>query len=137
MTPSTWGVFHDGVIKRVEGVIPGTVLLSLEIRYLRAMFPGEGTSFKIRLHECTKLKYNEYDEAPTTDLTKIQDREPEVLYVTSERPLVLDCVMGTLELAYTGMSVALDDGTQVSEHELVDACELYWKRWQESTSGDA
>ena len=137
MTPSTWGVFHDGVIKRVEGTVPGTLVLSLEIRYLRAMFQGEGTSFSVRLDECTKLRYNEYDESPTTDLNKIQEREPEVLYVTSEQPLVLDCVMGTLELAYGHMSVALDNGTQVSEQELVDACELYWKRWQERSAGDA
>lgn len=137
MTPSTWGVFHDGVINRIEGAVPGTVLLSMEIGYLRAMFPGEGTSFSIRLDECAALKYHEYDEAPTTDLNEIQRREPEVLYVTSERPLVLDCLMGTLELTDAQMSVALDNGTQVSEQELVQACELYWKRWQERNAGDA
>ena len=137
MTPSTWGVFHDGVIKRIEGAIPGTLQLSLEIRYLRAMFPGEGTSFSVRLDECTKVTYNEYGETPTTDLNTIQEREPEVLYVTSEQPLVLDCVMGKLELAYAHMSVALENGTQVSEQELVNACELYWKRWQERSTGDA
>jgi hypothetical protein len=130
-------VFHDGVITRIQGDIPGTLQLSLEIGYLRAMFPGEGTSFNVRLDECIKLKYNEYDESPTTDLIKIQEREPEVLYVTSEQPLVLDCVMGTLELDYAQMSVALDDGTQVSEQELVNACELYWKRWQERSACDA
>lgn len=137
MTPGTWGVFHDGTIERIEGAVPGSVLLSLEIPYLRAMFPGEGTSFHIRLDACTKLTYNEYDAPSTSDLNRVKQREPEILYVKSEQPLVLDCVMGTLELAYATMSVALENGTRVSEQALVEACESYWKRWQESAAREA
>ena len=62
---------------------------------------------------------------------------PEILYVTSEKPLVLDCVMGPLELDYGRMTVELDSGVQVSEQELVSASELYWNRWRKSTRSDA
>lgn len=137
MTPSIWGVFHDGVIKRIDGTVPGNLVLAMEIEYLRAMFEGEGTGFNIHLQSCTKLRYGEYDEEPTDDLERIQEREPEVLYVTSEHPLVLDCVMGALELEYGAMLVTLDSGVRVTEEELAKASEQYWQRWSESTKSDA
>ncbi|MCP5283751.1 MAG: hypothetical protein H6933_02510 [Burkholderiaceae bacterium] len=112
-------------------------MLTVEIGYLRAMFEGEGSAFKVHLMGCTRMRYSEYDEEPTVDLDRIREREPEVLYVTSEQPLVLDCVMGPLELEYEQMLVTLDTGVPVSEQELVQASELYWSRWRESTRSDA
>jgi len=76
MKPDIWGVFHDGVIKRIAGKVPGAVQLEIEIHYLRGMFGGEGTSFKVHLAGCTLLKYNEFDEQPTKDIQRIQDRTP-------------------------------------------------------------
>ena len=67
-----------------------------------------------------------------SDPDRIREREPEILYVTSEEPLVLDCVMGPLELEYEEMAVTLDNGIEVSEQELVSASELYWNRWRQS-----
>jgi hypothetical protein len=135
--PSAWGVFHDGVIQGIEGALPGNLVLTIEIGYLRAMFHGEGSSFRVHLTGCTKMRYCEYDEEPTVDLDRIREREPEILYVTSEQPLVLDCVMGPLELEYKQMTVTLESGVEVSEQELVSASELYWTRWRESTRSDA
>ena len=137
MTPSTWGVFHDGVIKAIDGTVPGTLVLTIEIGYLRAMFDGEGSSFKVHLTGCTKMRYSDYDEEPTIDLEIIREREPEILYVTSEQPLVLDCVMGPLELEYEQVSVELENDVQVGEQELISASELYWNRWRESSRSDA
>jgi hypothetical protein len=137
ITPSAWGVFHDGVIQAIEGNIPGNLVLTIEIGYLRAMFEGEGSSFRAHLIGCTRMRYCEYDEEPTVDLDRIREREPEILYVTSEQPLVLDCVMGPLEIEYEQMAVTLDNGIEVSEQELVSASELYWNRWRESTRSDA
>ena len=137
ITPSTWGVFHDGVIQDIEGTLPGNLVLTIEIGYLRAMFEGEGSSFRVHLTGCTRMRYCEYDEEPTGDLNKIREREPEILYVTSEQPLVLDCVMGPLELEYQQMAVTLESGVKVSDQELASASELYWNRWRESTRSDA
>ncbi len=137
ITPSTWGVFHDGVIQDIEGALPGNLVLTIEIGYLRAMFEGEGLRFRVHLTGCTRMRYCEYDEEPTVDLNRIREREPEILYVTSEQPLVLDCVMGPLELEYQQMAVTLESGVKVSEQELVSASELYWNRWRESTRSDA
>ena len=137
MTPNAWGVFHDGVIQAIDGTLPGDLVITIEIGYLRAMFEGEGSRFRVHLTGCTRVRYSEYDEEPSTDLEKIREREPEILYVTSEQPLVLDCVMGPLELDYERMTVELDSGVKVSEQELISASELYWNRWRESTRSDA
>ena len=83
------------------------------------------------------MRYCEYDEEPSVDPQRIQEREPEILDVTSEQPLVLDCVMGSLELEYERVAVELDSGVNVSEQELFSASELYRSRWRESTRIDA
>lgn len=130
MKRNIWGVFHDGEITQVTGSVPGDVQLCMEIGYLRALFPEPGDYFIIELLNCTHLQFSEYDEAPTNDLARIAERRPEVLYVTTETPLVLDCAMGTLELEYTDMRVRLPSGRKVSEHELTIACEQYWNDWE-------
>ncbi len=131
MNPDVWGVFHDGVITRLTGAVPGTLVLRVEIGYLRAMFDGTGTDFQVELGGCSKLRYNEYDEAPSSDLLYIEGRQPEILYVATTDPLVLDCVMGTLEMTYRDLSIFLDTGVPVSYDELVQACDQYWTRWQQ------
>ena len=56
MTPGAWGVFHDGVIVAIDGTVPGSLVLTIEIGYLRAMFEGEGSSFRVPLTGCTRMR---------------------------------------------------------------------------------
>lgn len=129
MKRDVWGLFHDGVLSRIEGVVPGNVRLEVEIDYLRRMFVEPGSTFQIELSGCSQFVYREYDREPTGELQQIQEREPEILYVTSEQPLILDCAMGTLELNYEGVSIKLPSGKEVSYEALVSACERYWNDW--------
>jgi len=112
MTRDIWGVFHDGVLKLVDGTVPGTIRLEIEIAYLRNMFPEPGNSFFVTLLDCSKLVYAEYGKQSTESLSHIQGREPEVLYVKSEEPLVLNCAMGSLQLDYAEMIVTLESGAR-------------------------
>jgi hypothetical protein len=137
MKRDIWGVFHDGVLLRIDGHVPGTIRLDLEIEYLRGMFDEPGTSFRIELNGCTKLVYSEYDQDPTDDVARIQAREPEILYVSSEQPLHLGCVMGTLELEYDTMRVILPSGVEVSYASLASASEKYWNDWSARSRGEA
>ncbi len=129
MKRDIWGVFHDGILKRIEGTIPGTLTLEIEIEYLRGMFDEPGYSFAVEITNCTRFRYNEYEEQPTEDVAKILERELEILYVASEYPLVLDCVMGTLELEYDALRVMLPSGHEVNYESLVQASEKYWSDW--------
>ncbi|MDT7520644.1 hypothetical protein RAE19_18445 [Rhodoferax sp. TBRC 17660] len=137
MKRDIWGVFHDGVLKYIDDSVPGTLMLEVEIEYLRGMFDEPGTSFRIELTGHTKVVYSEYDEEPSQDITKIQERMPEILYVTSEQPLLLDCVMGTLELEYDAMRVMLPSEVEVSYESLVSASDRYWSEWSVRSKGDA
>jgi hypothetical protein len=137
MKRDIWAVFHDGVLKNIEGTVPGTLRLQIEIEYLREMFDEPGISFAVELNNCTKFKYSEYEEQPTENIARVQEREPEVLYVLSEHPLVLDCVMGTLELEYDAMRVTLPSGGEVSYGSLESASEKYWSEWNARAKSDA
>lgn len=131
MNRDIWGVFHDGEITKITGTVPGDLRVEVEIGYLRNLFQEPGNTFFVELRNCSKFEFSEYDEAPSTDLTHIQERKPMVLYVTSQEPLVLDCAMGTLEMDYAQMEILLPSGRGVSERELTEACERYWREWQE------
>ena len=137
MKRDIWRVFHDGVLKHIDGGVSGILMLDVEIEYLRNMFEEPGNSFRIELTGCTKMVYSEYDQEPTHDVAQIQDRELEILYVTSEQPLLLDCVMGTLEFEYESMHVRLPSGVEVSYESLASASERYWSEWRASPKGEA
>ena len=126
MNRDIWGVFHDGVLKLIDGTVPGTLRLEIEIGYLRGMFSEPGNRFFVNLFGCSKFIYTRFDERPTENTSYIQDREPEILYVTSEKPLVLDCAIGTLELEYDEMTVTLESGQAVSYASLASASKEYW-----------
>ncbi|MFH7813432.1 hypothetical protein ACH0C8_16105, partial [Acetobacter lovaniensis] len=80
--------------------------------------------------------YCGYDEQPTDDIAVIQAREPEILYINSLDPLVLDCADGTLELVYEAMAVASESGQPVTEDALIQASEKYWKDFASRTERD-
>jgi hypothetical protein len=128
MNRDIWGVFHDGVVKLIEGTVPGTLRLEIEIGYLRGMFPEPGDRFFVNLLGCSKFIYTGFDERPTENTSYIQDKEPEILYVTSEEPLVLDCAMGTLEIEYDEMTVTLESGQAITYEALASASHEYWNK---------
>jgi hypothetical protein len=127
MNRDIWQHFHYGYINRIDRIAPGLLRLEIAIEYLRDMFPEPGTRFVVTLTACSKFVYCGYDEQPTDDIAEIQAREPEILYINSMDPLVLDCADGTLELAYEAMTVALESGRPVTEDALVQASDKYWK----------
>lgn len=135
MQRDTWGVFHDGIIAKLEGSVPGDLTIQLEIGYLRTEFEEDGDHFVVHLERCTKFRYCGYDDQPTEDLDEIQSREVDVLYVSSEEPLVLDCSDGVLELEYQAMRVALPSGREVTRDELMAASENYWEEWRARANG--
>ncbi len=136
MNRDIWGVFHDGETTKIAGTVPGDLRVEVEIGYLRKLFPEPGHTFFVELRNCSKFEFSEYDAAPSTSLAHIQKRKPMTLYVTSQEPLVLDCAMGTLELDYSQMEVLLPSGRSITEHELTEACDRYWREWQEKANAN-
>ena len=126
-----WKYLHDGGIERIDGLVPGDIDVIVSIRYIRQRFPGDGTRFVVTLANCTRFEYEPYDEPACSDLSEIVRRDLEILSLESAEPIVVNCVMGTLNLAYAGISVALDSGAPVSVAELAAASYSYWNEWSQ------
>lgn len=136
MDRDIWGVFHDGYIVRIDRIEPSLLRLEIVIEYLRDVFPEPGTKFVVTLTACSRFVHCGYDEQPTDDIAVIQAREPEILYIQSLEPLVLDCADGTLELTYDTMTIALESGQPVTENSLIQAADKYWKDFASRTRRD-
>lgn len=138
MQQDFWGIFHDGVITRIHGMVPGAVVLHVEIAYLRKMFNEEGVGFDVHLTGCSKLEYAAYDEEPMSDAQAIAAKEPEILYVNQTEPeVVLDCAMGLLTLNYLDAQVFLDSGRLVTYAELERAADKYWDDWSKKNGNNS
>ncbi len=131
-----WNSFHDGVIERISGSVPGGVTFYVAIGYLRSRFPGVGGSFQVNLSECTQFEYEGYDEQTVSGLAEIEKLEPMVLSVETADPLVVNCVMGTLRLAYGSASIATDSGQRISAEQLKEASCAYWEEWSAKHRGN-
>lgn len=128
-----WALLHDGGIESITGKIPGTVSLEVSIRYLRQQFAGEGTGFKVVLSDCDQFVYQEYDSSPVEDFDEIVGLEPEIMGVEKGTyPVVVNCVMGSLNVSYGAASIYLDSGDAVSLDELAAASKAYWDAWEAS-----
>lgn len=121
------GVFHDGTVVEVRGVLP-ELTLRIEIEYLRRMFSLEGNSFLVKVKGCESIEYWDWDaDTRTCDLSEIESAEPEVLYVEQRgETAYLSCVNGELEIVYKELQVQLDTGASVSFEDLGAACDRYW-----------
>ncbi|KFN50549.1 hypothetical protein P873_06270 [Arenimonas composti TR7-09 = DSM 18010] len=91
----------------------------------------------LSLAECTSFRYEPYEGAASSTLEDIARREIEILSLESSHPIIVNCVMGTLFLEYTSVSLALDSGEPVSVQELLQASAAYWDDWSERSRGSA
>jgi hypothetical protein len=131
MNKELWGVFHDGVITRVEGDVPGDLALQIEIDYLRKMLPGEGDGFCVQLSGCTLIEFENWDGKIEQTPERLAAQDIELLYIKTLDPLALDCNEGILRLVYQAAQVTLDSGEIVSDEALWDASSRYWTAFKE------
>lgn len=133
MNPDIWNVFHDGTITALSGEVPGNVHIFIEIRYLRAMLPGNGTGFNMQLGGCTLCEFEEYNKAPSNDFSRIAALESEILSARAvDHILEVTCTLGTLRVAYGEAELALESGEPISNEALSEACDRYWDEWERS-----
>lgn len=125
------GVFHDGTIVEIMGVLPN-ITFRIEIEYLRNMFPTKGVSFFAVLSGCESIEfYNWESNARTTVLSEIQDEEPEILSIEQQGEAAhIICSTGELDVLYKEIEFELDSGEAVTYKELDEACNKYWDEWE-------
>ncbi|MFW3176546.1 hypothetical protein EX530_18250 [Xanthomonas phaseoli] len=134
---AAWGYLHDGSLDRAEGIVPGDLVLSVSLPYLRKYFQPEGDGFVLMLRGRTLFKLEDHDGAVLEDPHQIAERSPELLSIVSEAPLAIYTTLGTLTLAYRSLELALDTGQTLPAASLAQASSNYWKGWSERHGGSA
>jgi hypothetical protein len=125
-----WQYLHDGSIERIDGAVPGDLVVRVSIEYLRAQFAGAGDGFDIALHGCTRFEFEPYGGVPCDDLAAIAAMDVEILSRADEMPLTIACVTGVLRLDYAAAAIRLDTGEPVTIEQLVQASDAYWAAWE-------
>lgn len=131
--PDVFNVLHDGDIVAISGIVPGTVLLDIDIKYLRRRFPEPGKIIKLTIIGCTHFAYRDFDESKfITDLSAIEAFKPMIIGAVMRGEICdVDCLKGPLEITATDGSLSLDNGRPVSLEELIGIADAYWKEWSE------
>ena len=130
-----WEYLHDGTVSCVRGEMPGEVIVTVEIPYLRSRFPGSGEAFELLLHNCTQFEFEPYDGPLVSTIPALSKLGLEVLSLSSEEPIGVNCSGGTLALQYEAVSIQLDSGEAVTLAELDAANLAYWDEWETRRGG--
>lgn len=131
--PAIWNILHDGVIVAVEGTVPGSLWIDIEIDYLRKRFADPGTLIQVHLMGCTRFAFKEYEKSDfSTGLTEIAATRPVMVSASIKDGVCeVDCTVGTLEVVAGDGAMRLDNGREVTLQEFKEVAEGYWKEWKE------
>jgi hypothetical protein len=131
MNPGVWNCFHDGEIVSISGVIPGDLIVTIEIEYLREEFPEPGNHILLRLTQCDSLTFFCYETNQlTSGVDALHGVDLEILGAELEgKSLVVAIDVGRLTLHYQTELIELDSGRKLSPSELDDAANRAVEGW--------
>lgn len=126
-----WNLLHDGTIERAERQ-GESVILWVEIEYLRERLSPPGRQIGAVLHDCTRCSFAPFDGVETQELTAITAAEPSLLEAQeAEGGVMIVCQEGLLHLRYTSLSFVLDAGEPLPLETLIETASRYWAEWSE------
>jgi len=119
---------HDGTITAVSEQVSGTIILVVDIEYLRERFTDHGEEIRIILEDCTLFEFLLYmNDIRIRDLAEVARREYGIINaINTDGVCHVHCDDGTLLLACGGYSIELDSGRILSLDELVGEANAYW-----------
>jgi hypothetical protein len=123
-----WNAPHDGEITVVAREEPDSVIIFVNIPYVRRRIAPLGDSIRLRLRGFRTASWSN-DIGDT--YSELEDLEGlEILEAQSDSmPAKIQCAQGTLTLDYDSLDVSLDTGDSVSPEEVYRAYEAYWNEW--------
>lgn len=125
-----WNVLHDGGIAAIDGVIPGDVVIRVNIPYLRRMFSEDGEDIIVRLLNCTRFTMKIWEGDVVTDnFEQIVHTGNEILSTDSEDvPVHIFTTFGEIDIHFDAFTLLLENGRPVTFMDLSNACDCYWDR---------
>lgn len=131
MKEAAFVILHDGMIKKISGLLPGTITIEVECDYLRKRNPFPGKSFYIELTACKKIFFLHNNDVSTTDFREIEKLSLEMLSADVEGgDVAVFCSEGTLYLNFKEAQVFLNSKDQISIEALEHIARDYWDEWE-------
>jgi hypothetical protein len=123
-----WNALHDGEIAVVARDGPDTLIILVNIPYVRRRIAPLGDSIRLRLRGFRTASWSNDIGDTYAELEDIEGLE--ILETESDRmPAKIRCAQGTLTLDYDSLEVSLDTGDRVSPEEIYRVYEDYWNEW--------
>jgi hypothetical protein len=138
-----WYYFHDGLVVSIAGRVPGDVVFTIAILYIRERFLSEGEAIIVTLKNCTVLDFLSVDDGLLMEgspFFSIEEEEKafeilgrelkgeyEELFCELPYSPSSEYDYRLLRLKYDNFLLHLDDGTLITLDELVQAWNGYWK----------
>lgn len=121
MKTKIWNLLHDGIIEKIEGAIPGDLLVTVEIKWIKQLFSRGNDCFYLKLTNCTLLEFYPFDKDIL--ITNIQSiLKYELWNASCEEEgdmIILYCSTGILKLKYDTSVAYLDKTTVITEQEII------------------
>ena len=139
MDESIWNILHDGSIEGLEGKIPGTVFVKIEIEYLAQMFSKSFKSLSVELEGCSLFEYyKDYGSIGTSDFQEIVNAKP---WITSgeikEGAMTIYCKDGFFRTEYKSILLYLEDQSPISIQQLDEKAKIYWDNFGKDSLKDS
>lgn len=133
MKDAAFAILHEGIIKKITGVVPGTVVLDIDCAYLRELDKTPGDSFLISLKSCKKLVYKDASDKDHTDFQKIIEQCPVMLSSDiSVKDILVFCSSGVLQIDCSDVSIYLNNEQEISVDDLEALASKYWDDWKDT-----
>lgn len=127
-----WNILHDGEITAIEKKDGDTVIMFVNIPYLRRRIKPLGDSFVLTLEGVMDFGYKDFDGNKSKLHEEIEIASVEILSTDSESmPIKVFTTMGELTLNYKCVRLSLDTGQEVSFQMVSKICEEYWEEFEE------
>lgn len=131
MKEAAFAILHDGLIKKISGLLPGVITIEVECNYLRKRNPYPGKSFYIELAACTEVFFLHNDDVSTSDFREIEKMSLEMLSADMDgEDVAVFCSEGTLYLRFKEANVFLNSKDKISIEALEHIARDYWDEWE-------
>jgi hypothetical protein len=125
-----WNVLHDGEITVVAREEPDSLIMFVDIPYLRQRIAPLGDSFRLRLGGFRSIGFSNDIGDSYSAITDIAESRLEILSTESEAmPVKIAVAQGTLTIDFDSVDITLDTGQPVTYEQLHRVCEEYWNEW--------
>jgi hypothetical protein len=127
-----FNLLHDGLLKQIEGRVPGDITFLVECDYLRQRIADPGRLFLIKISQCADLRLEENppDATVVRDPAKIASMELWILSaecINSE--IVIYTGAGQIIFSCSKVSVLTNVNTPLKIEDLDKVAREYWTEW--------